>query len=579
MDQAFLVEFGILLIVAAGLGIFARLLKQPLILAYLIAGILIGPFALGLINNFDLIQNFASIGIVFLLFFIGLELNPKRLIEVGKSVMTISLVQILVLAVIYYFASLKLGLTGLAAIYFSLAFTFSSTAIIVTLLSNKKDLDSLHGKIIVGVLLVQDFVAIILLTLVPGLQNGVNEILSPSSFQILIKVALLFAIVFLIGKYILPPVFSKIARSQELLFLSSLAWCFLMVIFSYGLGFGSEIGAFLAGISLAPLPFSAHISSKTKPLRDFFHTIFFVYLGSTLIFAHAAKVIVPAIIFSIIILIINPFVVMATMSIIGFRKRTSFITGITLTQISEFSFIVVAMGNKLKILPDEAMALTSLVAIITIFISTYLISNSTKLFHKLSPFLSFIESGKKQEIMMSLPEHMQDHIILVGYHSIGEIVLDALKDQKQESVVVDVDPYRINKLINQGDNSIYGDAVDREIMEKLEVKKAKIVVSTLDKLEENKLMIELYHQVNKKIKFIMISEDSEDALELYEFGADLVIVPTLISGDYMAYVLKRILNNEVKIEDQKTREIKSIEKHKEEVVLHNFIKTESNKGD
>ena len=567
-----MIEFGVVLIVAAGLGVIARLLKQPLILAYLITGVVVGPFALGLVKNFDLIQNFASIGIVFLLFLIGLELNPRRLIEVGKSVIAISIIQIGVLAVIYYFASLKIGLSGLGAIYLSLAFTFSSTAIIVTLLSNKKDLESLHGKIIVGILLVQDFVAIILLTLFPGLKAGQTSIMSSMSLQIMIKIILLFALVFLIGKYVLPPVFSKIARSQELLFLSSLAWCFLMVIFSYGLGFGSEIGAFLAGISLAPLPFSTHISTKTKPLRDFFHTIFFVYLGSTLVFAHVTKIIAPAIIFSLIILIVNPIIVMITMSALGFRKRTSFITGITLTQISEFSFIVVAMGNKLEILPSEAMALTSLVAIITVFVSTYLISNSTRIFHKLSPYLGIIESEKKQETLMSLPENMQDHVILVGYHSIGEIVLDTLKSQKEEVAVIDVDPYRINRLIEQGDNSIYGDATDHEIMEKLYVRKAKMVISTLDKVEENKIMIELYRQVNRKIKFIMVSEDSDEALELYEAGANLVIVPTLISGDYLAYMLKRLKNNEIKIDDQKEREIKSIEKHKEEIVLHNFIK-------
>jgi len=572
MDQTFLIEFGVVLIVAAGLGIVARLLKQPLILAYLITGIILGPFALGLVKNFDLIQNFASIGIVFLLFLIGLELNPRRLIEVGKSVLAISVVQIGILAVIYYFASIRIGLDGMAAVYFALAFTFSSTAIIVTLLSNKKDLESLHGKIIVGILLVQDFVAIILLTLFPGLKSNPGAIFSSASTQIAIKVILLFTLVFLIGKFVLPPVFSKIARSQELLFLSSLAWCFLMVIFSYGLGFGSEIGAFLAGISLAPLPFSAHISSKTKPLRDFFHTIFFVYLGSTLIFAHASKVIIPAVIFSLIIIIINPIVIMVTMSVLGFRKRTSFITGITLTQISEFSFIVVAMGNKLEILPKETMAMTSLVAIITIFVSTYLISNSTKIFHRLSPYLGIIESDKKQETLMSLPDNLENHTILVGYHSIGEIVLDELKIQKVETVVIDVDPYRINKLIEQGDHSIYGDAIDHEIMEKINVKKARMVISTLDKLEENKMLIELYRKENRKIQFVMISDDSEEALELYGVGADLVIVPSLISGDYLAYMLKRINSGEVKIEEQREREVKSIEKHQEEIVLHNFIK-------
>lgn len=573
MEQTFLVEFGLILAVATALGILARILKQPLILAYLLTGIIVGPFAFGLVKNIEIIESFASIGIVFLLFFIGLELNPRRLIELGKSVLTIALIQTLFLGTIYYFASIQLGLTGMSAIYLSLALTFSSTVIIVTLLSNKKDLESLHGKILVGVLLVQDFIAVGMLAIFPGLISHQEASVSTMPLQVIIKAVILFTLVFLVGKYILPPIFTRIAKSQELLFISSIAWCFLLVIASFGLGFGSEIGAFLAGISLAPLPFSTHISTKTKPLRDFFHTIFFVYLGSTLVFADASRVIVPSILFSLIIIIINPIIVMITMSAIGFRKRTSFITGISLTQISEFSFIVVAAGNKLGILPGETMALTSMVAIITVFISTYLISQSSRIFHILSPYLGVFESERKSETLVSLPEKIEDHCILIGYHSIGEIVLDTLKQQKEKIVVIDVDPSRINRLIEQGESCIYGDATDRELMDKVNISSAKMVISTLDKLEENKIMINLYRKTNKNIIFIMISEDSDEALELYEMGADLVIVPTVISGDYLAYLLDRIHKGDIKIDKQREKEIKSIEKHKEDIVLNHFIKT------
>ncbi len=573
MEQTFLVEFGLILTVATILGIMAKLLKQPLILAYLLTGVIVGPFALGLIKNIEIVEGLASIGIVFLLFFIGLELNPRRLIELGKSALTIALVQILILGSIYYFACLGLGLSGMGAIYLALALTFSSTAIIVTLLSNKKDLESLHGKILVGILLVQDFVAVAMLAIFPGIGENGGIGFSSATTQIIIKALILFALVFLVGKFILPPIFAKIAKSQELLFISSIAWCFILVVLSFGLGFGSEIGAFLAGISLAPLPFSAQISTKTKPLRDFFHTMFFVYLGSTLVFADVEKIAVPSLLFSLIILILNPIIIIITMSIIGFRKKTSFLTGISLTQISEFSFIVIAAGNKLQILPSETMTLTSMVAIITVFVSTYLISHASKIFRILSPYLGFLESGKKGETLMRLPEKLKNHNVLIGYHRIGEILLDTLRQQKKETVVIDVDPARINKLIDMGENCIYGDATDSELMEKINLSEASMAISTLDKLEENKILIDYYRNENKKITLIMVSEDVDDALELYEKGADLVVVPTVISGDYLAYLLNRINNGEIKVAKQREKEIEAIEKHKEDLVLHRFIKS------
>jgi len=562
LDQTFLIEFGIILVVAAGLGIILRILRQPLLLAYLLAGVLIGPFALGLVQNADIISNFASIGIIFLLFLIGLELNPRRLLEIGGSAVTIGLVQIAVSGLIYFLIANIFSITGLGAVYLAAALTFSSTAIIITLLSNRSDLDSLHGKLIVGILLVQDFVAIILLSIFSGANSSFLSNLLPYqiTFQVTLRAILLFVVTFLVGQYVLPLTFHRIARSQELLFLSSLAWCFLLAMAALALGFSAEIGAFLAGIALAPLPYSPHIAVKTKPLRDFFIMIFFIYLGSNLVFSDFNKVLTPALVFSSLILIVNPIIVMLTTSILGYGKRTSFITGITLTQTSEFSFIVIVLGVKLKILSPEISTLASLVALITVFISTYLIANTNRIYHFVAPYLHFLESGRKRDDVHILESALKDHVILLGWHRIGSIVFDTLKDEGKNVVVVDVDPKKIQKLIEMKENCIFGDAADHEIVEHIGLNEAKMVISTINRFEVNELILKTYRKINKSVKVIMTAGDTEEAAELYALGADLVIIPTMISGDYISHVLEQI-HSGITLNKIKENNLRHLEKH------------------
>lgn len=277
MDQTYLLEFGAVLIVAAVLGVFARLFKQPLILAYLVAGILIGPFALGVINEPKIIETFASIGIIFLLFLIGLELNPRKLLEIGNTALIAGFFQIVFSGIFYFIAVKLIGYSSTASAYMAVALAFSSTAIIITLLSNKNDLDTLHGKLLVGILLVQDFVAIFLLTIMSGINSsGDNPAILQLSTQIIFRAIILFVSIFLISKYVFPPIFRRIARSQELLFITSLAWCFFLSIVALSLGFSAEIGAFLAGVSLATLPYSTcRLKNKTTS-RFLYYDLFYL---------------------------------------------------------------------------------------------------------------------------------------------------------------------------------------------------------------------------------------------------------------------------------------------------------------
>lgn len=571
MDQTFLIEFGVILVIAAVLGVVARFFKQPLILAYLVAGVLIGPFAFGLIKNTQVIENFASIGIIFLLFLIGLELNPKKLLEIGNSALIAAFFQIVFSGMFYFITTMIFHYNPTSAAYLAIALTFSSTAIIVTLLSNRNDLESLHGKLLVGILLIQDFVAIFLLTLISGINSsGPSVALVQLSASIVVKALLLFATTFLVSKYVFPAIFARIAKSHELLFLTSLAWCFFLAIITISLGFSAEIGAFIAGVSLASLPYSTHIASKAKPLRDFFLMIFFIYLGTTLVFTNFSTTLLPAIVLSVIVMLVNPIVVTVVLSFLGYRKRTSFITGISLTQVSEFSFLVVALGVKGNILPKEALTLVSTIALITILFSTYLISNSQKIYHILKPLLGFIKTGKKNDDLYNLPEELNNHVILIGYHRMGSIIFKTLKEIGEKVAVIDYDPRRIQELIDQNEICTYADAVDHEVIEQLKPQNAKMLISTIDKIEENQLIFETYKEINKKLQIIMAASNNEDAEELYKLGADLVVVPSLISGDYLSYLLKRISKKEVTLEELKEKEIGTVVSNETDKLVRQF---------
>lgn len=560
MEYSFLFEFGLILVIATLLGIIAKILKQPLILAYLIAGILIGPFVLGLVKNMDVIRSFSTIGIVLLLFLVGLELNPRRLLEIGIPAIIIGLAQVTISGLIYYLIGIKSGFSSVSMIYIAIALTFSSTAIIVTILSNKKDLENFHGKILVGILLVQDFIAVVMLTILSGLKiENATTLLHSPLLTIIFKAIILFTFVFLVAKYIIPTLFSIISRSYELLFITSIAWCFLLAIISQSLGFSAEIGAFLAGIALAPLPYNNQLISKTKPLRDFFLMIFFINLGSNLIFDQIQHTILISLPFILAILIINPLIVMVIMALLGYRKRISFLVATSLTQISEFSYLIVALGVKLGYLPDTATSMISIIFIATIFISTYFITFNRKIFHYVRPLLGNFERKNTRDNLENIPTDINGHIILVGCHRMGEYILESLLKLKEKIIVVDFNSSKINELIAAGIPCIYGDGIDHDLIEKLAVPKAKMVISTIDNFEEGSILIDLYRSHNKKIQVILTAHNEEDGLNLYKQGADFVIVPSTISGEYAGFVLKKIEEGKTDFRKIRKQEIRALE--------------------
>jgi len=557
-EWSFFAELGLIVLIATFFGIIFRHLKQPTILAYIFTGIVLGSSVLNVLQFNEFITVFSELGIAFLLFLVGLNLDLRVLREIGKPSILVGAGQIIFTSFLGFIISNFMGFGLLEAIYIAIALSFSSTIIIVKLLGDKKELNSLYGKISIGVLLLQDFIAILVLLFISSLGEGTS--ISQIAIDFIVKGLAFFAVSFFVAKFLLTKMFDKSAESQELLFLSAISWCMLLTVFSKFLGLSFEIGAFVAGVSLASIPYSFEVSGKIKYLRDFFLVLFFVSLGSTIVVTSFNQVLVQALILSALVLIGNPLIVMVLMQFLGYRSKTSFLVGLTIAQISEFSLIVIALGLKVGHISSEIVSVITLTAVITITISTYYIIYSQKLY---SLFGGVLKKLQRSNLMDELPEKSPGkkiNLIVVGFGKAGRIIFEALKIDKREVLLVDFDPFVIKELRSRGFNALYGDATDQEVLDTLMDFTPHMIVSTSENLATD---IELLKYVKGKSKLpvIVLARDTEDAKKLYNHKADLVLVPELISGKTMSDHLKVIMDNPSEIEFLKEISLIEIERY------------------
>lgn len=553
-----IIELAVIIIFVASLGVIAALLRQPVVLAYLATGIIIGYFGLFNFANKEFFRVFSDLGIMFLLFLIGLEINYTSLRLVGRTSLIVGTGQVIFTSIIGFFIAKLLGFASLHAVYVAVALTFSSTIIVVKILSDKKDLNSLYGKISVGFLLVQDFIAIIILIALSGAGNGGLFAWTQAALA-LIKGIALFALMFMLGRRVMPKLFNIIAHSQELLFLLSLAWVFFIVAFMQKIGLSIEIGGFLAGIALANSSEHFQIAGRVKSLRDFFILIFFVILGSSLIFSDFAGLTLPTIIFSLFVLIGNPLIVMVIMGSMGYRKRTSFLSGITVAQISEFSLILAALGLRSGHIDEGTAAIITATGIITITGSTYLMVHAEKIFSILSPALSFLE--KQMTRKEGEMKDFRKSLILIGFHRTGKSL--ALQIPKKDLLVIDFDPEIIKQLQKHGINYIFGDITDPEVQMHANFDHARMIISTSPDLKDNLgLLLQLKNLKQKGVKFILRARTEYEAEILYANGCDYVLLPHLAAG----YALGKIIAQDPKgefLEMLRKRDLEIIYKKEE----------------
>lgn len=531
-------EITVIICLAAFFSLIFRFLKQPPILAYILTGVILGSFGLFKLQGQETLRSLSEIGITLLLFMLGLELKFSELKSVGRTALIIGLGQVFFTSLVGYFICIALGFSQIASFYISVALTFSSTIIVVKLLSDKKDLNSLYGKISVGLLLVQDFVAIIALIFLSGFSAG--DPLSPISFiTLILKAAALFIAVVLTSMHIIPAIVNRIAHSSETLFLFSIAWAFGMsaLVSSPLVGFSIEIGGFLAGLSLANSFESSQIATKIRPLRDFFITIFFVMLGMSMLVSGFSSILIPGVILSAFIAVGNPLIVMVIMGLLGYRKRTGFLTGLTVAQISEFSLIVIYMGNRIGHVSDQVVSLVTFVGAVTFVTSTYMILNGNRLYKIVSSYLGMFERSKIREKNIS-SEQFEDHVVLIGARRMGERILEALiKNKERKVVVVDFNPDIVGDLQEDNITTFYGDIADPEIQELAGITRAELIISTVSDVEDNIILLKAIKNLKKKPKIILLALEKYEAVELYKEGADYVVLPHIAGGHHIAKIL------------------------------------------
>src|SRR3990172_303811 len=501
-------QIAALLVVAGIFGIAAKLLRQPLLVGYLFAGIALGIF--GIVSDLEVFSVMGKIGVTLLLFLLGLEMNLSELPSIGKVAAVTGLAQILFTSTIGFLIALLLGFSPFASVYIAIALTFSSTIIIVKLLGEKKDLGSLYGKISVGFLLVQDFVAVLILMFLAGLGRG--NLGAADYGVITVKALVLFLAVWFLSKKALPVFFERIVSgSTELLFIASIAWALGVASFVAGpLGFTLEIGGFLAGIALSNLPEHLQIASKTKPLRDFF--------------------------FSIFVLVGNPIIVLAILGALGYRKRTSFMAGLTVAQISEFSLILMAMGNSLGHVGEREVAVVVSVGVATMTLSTYAILGADKLYSKIKDYLGIFERKVTKESAFTEEKKLTGHLVLVGCDRTGRSLVPFFVRKNIDFVVVDFNPKVYQRLTADKIPVVFGDINDTDIIEAANVDKASMIISTIYNYSDDITLLEHIRSLKPRPTTIFTAQTKYDAIKLYENGADYVVVPEIVAGDFIRHL-------------------------------------------
>lgn len=527
-------QLSIIIVIGGVISVLMRLLRQPLIIGYILTGIIVGPSVLGLIHDKSVFEAYSEIGITLLLFIIGLGLNVGVIKSLGKVSLTTATAILILVGGLGFGASHLLGFTSTEAMVVGLALFFSSTIIILKVLSDKRELTRLHGQIALGVILVDDVVATFALLFIAA--AGTAGSLGLEDIAILIAKGVGLGL----GLYLfyrLMPFFMKfLAGSQELLFMFTIAWGFGVATLFDLSGFSHEVGALFAGVSLASLPYATEMAARLKPLRDFFIVLFFVVLGESLGVSALQQSIVPALVLSAIVMIGKPIFVMSSLGALGYTKLTSFKAAINLSQISEFSIILVVYAASVGLVSDNLTAVITLVALITISTSTYLMKYDDSIYHLLESKLHIFE---RKNIKEHQHKRQSYPIILFGYHRGGHEFLQAFRDMKQRYLVVDYDPEVIEHLDRQGIRNTYGDATDEELLHEISAQKAKLIVSTVSDMSVNRSLLGYLRYHNPSAVFICHADGYDQAADLYRHGATYVMLPHFLGSERIGGFIKK----------------------------------------
>jgi Kef-type K+ transport system membrane component KefB len=548
IGQSLFFEVAALLVLAAVIGFLGHLLRQPLIVSFIAVGIIAGPSLLDVAQSAEKIALLSELGIAVLLFLVGLKLDVSLIRSIGVVSLTTGLGQVLFTSLFGFLICLLLGFDATTSLYISVALTFSSTIIIVKLLSDKREVDSLHGQIALGFLIVQDIVVVLAMIVLSAV--GVGTQADASALDV-IKVfafggVMLFAVLLFV-RFAATPLTEQLARAPELLLLFAVAQAAAFAAIGEYLGFGKELGGLLAGISLASTPYREAIAARLAPLRDFLLLFFFIALGSKLDFSHVGSSLEAAFVLSLFVLIGNPLIVLTIMGVMGYRKRTGFLAGLTVAQISEFSLIFMAMGVTLGHVDTAALGLVTLVGLITIAASTYMITYSHELYAIFEPMLGPFErrtAWREAEGDGHLHDSRYD-VIVFGLGRYGHAIASRVQKSGLRILCVDFNPGAVHQWQSHGGDSVYGDVTDPEFVATLPLSGAKWIISAIADTDPGithddvrKTVIAAVRDAGFQGKIAVRSRHPADKDNLVAAGADLVLDPFQDAADRAVELLR-----------------------------------------
>lgn len=484
-----LLNLGFIVVLAAVFAFLGKAVKMPSIVAYILAGMVLGPWT-GWVQLDHSLELISKLGIALLLFLVGLELSLQKIKDVGQVAVYAGIGQVVFTAVFGFFLCLLLDFDFISSLFLSVALTFSSTVVVVKLLDQKGELHHLYGRIAVGIFLVQDLVVILVLTVLSGLGEG-GASFEPTALAIGLGKAtggmlLLCAMVFLAARYLLPRPFAWAARSPDTIFIWSLCWCFAVVSLAGAMGLSLEIGAFMAGIALAQLPYNSDLHRRLHPLMTFFVAIFFVTLGVHMDLSAAHQSWPAALVLSLFVLIGNPLIFMFIIVRFGYSELTAFRTSVTVAQISEFSFIFVAMGYTAGLVGPEVLSVVALVGIVTIAVSAYMILYTDWLYRVLSRIGLLRLFRAKQKVREDTYRTREGHTIVVGMNALGREIVKQLCLRGEQVLAIDTDPRKLEGLA--GAETMIGSVEFESVIEEIDMRQARLVVSALQIEDVNHLL-------------------------------------------------------------------------------------------
>jgi Kef-type K+ transport system membrane component KefB len=531
-------ELAAILVIAGVIGVLALKLRQPLIISYIITGIVAGPAVLGWASGGSEIKLLSSIGIAVLLFVVGLKLDVGLIRSVGPVALATGLGQIVFTSLFGFLLALGLGFAPVKAIYIAVCLTFSSTIIIVKLLSDKREIDSLHGRIAVGFLVVQDIAVILAMILLTSFTAAGSGGIAAQGIRLL-----LVGTAFVLGtvatmRWVMPPLLGRLAQNQELLVLFAVAWAVGLAALADGVGFSKEVGAFLGGVSIASTAYREAIASRLTGLRDFLLLFFFIDLGSGLNLTAAGVQLWPALVLSLFVLVGNPLIVVAIMGVMGYRRRTGFLAGLTVAQISEFSLILAALGLRLGQIGEVEVSLITLVGVITIALSTYMILGSDQLYVWLQgPLRIFQRATPFSELKGSISGPAKVDVVLLGLGRYGSAIVRQLRADELSILGIDFDPQALRLAAAKGLPVQYGDSEDPEFTASLPLSSATVVVSTLPSLESNAAIRHGLESAGFRGHFIATAHDEAEVVKLELIGANRTLLPFLDAAERAAELI------------------------------------------